>query len=74
MSFKTTLFCGMVLAVSAIAFAQDQSATQPAQPKTLAATIDVYVFPTEGQTAQQQSTDEAACYPTELDFPSPSFT
>jgi outer membrane lipoprotein SlyB len=36
--------------------------TQPAQPKTLAATMDVYVFPTEGQTAQQQSTDEAACY------------
>lgn len=30
--------------------------------KTLAATMDVYVFPTAGQDAQQQSQDEAACY------------
>ena len=33
-----------------------------AQSKTLASTMDVYVFPTEGQDAGQQSTDEAACY------------
>lgn len=30
--------------------------------KTLAATMDVYVFPTEGQPANQQSQDEATCY------------
>lgn len=30
--------------------------------KTLAATIEVYVFPTEGQAADQQSKDEAQCY------------
>jgi hypothetical protein len=30
--------------------------------KSLASTIDVYVFPTEGQDAQQQSIDEATCY------------
>ena len=30
--------------------------------KTLAATMDVYVFPKAGQDAQQQSKDEAACY------------
>jgi hypothetical protein len=30
--------------------------------KTLAATINVYVFPTTGQSAEQQSQDEAACY------------
>jgi len=30
--------------------------------KTLAATIQVYVFPTEAQDAAQQSKDEAACY------------
>ena len=30
--------------------------------KTLASTINVYVFPTEGQTAEQQSKDEAECY------------
>jgi hypothetical protein len=30
--------------------------------KTLAATLDVFVFPTEGQATDQQSKDEAACY------------
>ncbi len=30
--------------------------------KTLASTMDVFVFPTEGQEATQQSQDEAACY------------
>ncbi len=30
--------------------------------KTLASTIGVFVFPTEGQAADQQSKDEAACY------------
>lgn len=31
-------------------------------PKTLASTMSVYVFPKEGQSAEQQSKDEAACY------------
>ena len=53
----------VVLAVLMIACVGAAAAqTQPTQQKTLAATIDVYVFPTEGQTPQQQSTDEAACY------------
>ena len=30
--------------------------------KTLASTMDVYVFPKKGQQTDQQSTDEAACY------------
>ena len=30
--------------------------------KTLAATMDVYVFPKEGQQSDQQSKDEASCY------------
>lgn len=30
--------------------------------KTLAATMDVYVFPKKGQEAEQQSKDEAACF------------
>jgi hypothetical protein len=30
--------------------------------KTLAATIEVYVFPANGQAAEQQSKDEAECY------------
>jgi hypothetical protein len=33
-----------------------------AQSKSLAATIDVYVFPANGQTTEQQSKDEAECY------------
>jgi hypothetical protein len=42
-----------------------QSQTAPSAPsgtKTLAATINVYVFPTEGQDAAKQSKDEAQCY------------
>lgn len=30
--------------------------------KTLASTLEVFVFPTEGQAADQQSKDEAECY------------
>ena len=48
-------------AVGVAALAQ----TPPAQPtgqKTLAATMNVYAFPTKGQTPEQQSQDEAACY------------
>lgn len=30
--------------------------------KTLASTLDIYVFPTAGQDSKQQSTDEASCY------------
>lgn len=33
-----------------------------AQAPTLSSTLEVYVFPTEGQDAAQQSKDEAACY------------
>ena len=33
-----------------------------AEDQSLASTMAVYVFPTEGQNASQQSTDEAACY------------
>ena len=32
------------------------------QSQTLAATMEVYVFPTEGQDTAQQSMDEAECY------------
>ncbi len=33
-----------------------------AQQKSLASTMDIYVFPTEGQESTQQSKDEAECY------------
>jgi len=38
------------------------SAVYAAEAKSLAATVDVYVFPAEGQAASQQSKDESACY------------
>lgn len=40
------------------------SAISPAfgQDKSLASTMEVYVFPQEGQTADVQSKDEASCY------------
>jgi len=34
----------------------------PSGQKSLAATMNVYVFPTQGQDATQQSKDEAECY------------
>ncbi len=49
----TTLVILCLAAVSA-AYAQGGS--------TLASTMEIYVFPTEGQEADQQSQDEAACY------------
>ena len=48
------MMIGLVCAPSA--FAQSEGS------KTLAATMSVYVFPTEGQSAEQQSKDEAECY------------
>jgi len=50
----------IVTAVAVIGVAQD--AQQPAAQKSLAATMNVYVFPTEGQEAAQQSMEEAECY------------
>ena len=46
------------IAAGSLAAAQ----SQPTGQKTLAATMDVFVFPTEGQTAEQQSREEAECY------------
>ena len=58
MKLRTTFAIALITTVAGAALAQ----TQPTPQQTLAATIDVYVFPTEGQTPEQQSTDEAACY------------
>ena len=48
------LFPGLLM-LSGLALAEDGG-------KSLASTMDVYVFPTEGQESGQQSQDEAACY------------
>jgi hypothetical protein len=52
---KKLLILALAIALPAIAAAQDGA-------KTLASTINVYVFPAEGQDASQQSKDEAECY------------
>ena len=62
MNLRITIAFGSITAVACVALAQAQPTTAPAPPKTLAATNNVYVFPTEGQTPEQQSTDEATCY------------
>ncbi len=47
------------LAIVPIAVAQE---SQPTGQKTLAATMNVHVFPSAGQDSSKQSTDEAECY------------
>ncbi len=51
----------LVFAAAAASFGQTPVAA-PSGQKTLAATINVYVFPSEGQDATKQSKDEAQCY------------
>ena len=53
--YSITLF--LCLVATSIAFARDAPSG-----KTLASTMEVYVFPKEGQQADQQSKDEAGCY------------
>ncbi len=57
--FLTVIAIGALWA--AVAVAQTAPVSQPSG-KPLSATMNVYVFPTTGQTAAQQGTDEAACY------------
>jgi len=54
---KKMTFLLMVLVLPLAAFGQSEPSG-----KTLASTMDVFVFPTEGQDASQQSQDEVACY------------
>jgi hypothetical protein len=54
MKFKV-ISAMLLFTLAATATAQDAG-------KTLAATLDIYAFPKAGQAAEQQSTDEAACY------------
>ena len=62
MKYRTCIGC-MVAAAVIVPAIQAQDAVTPASgQKTLAATMNVYVFPKTGQTSEQQSTDEAACY------------
>ncbi|MCI0516304.1 MAG: glycine zipper family protein [Woeseiaceae bacterium] len=53
------LFSGLLLAAG---LTGPVSAQEPAQQKSLASTLNVYVFPSAGQAADQQSKDEAECF------------
>ena len=55
---KLTAALSIVLVTGPITVAQAQAPSG----KTLAATMNVYVFPTEGQKPEQQSKDEGECY------------
>ena len=60
---KRILFIAALIALASQVATQAQTQTAPPPPqKTLAATMSVYVFPTQGQVANVQSQDEAACY------------
>jgi Glycine zipper len=61
MKRRMALFIVTAFACGSYALAQAPPA-QPTGQKTLAATMNVYAFPTTGQTPEQQSQDEAACY------------
>ncbi len=50
------------LAWASLASAQAPPVAAPTQQKTLAATMNVYVFPADGQTPEQQNRHEAECY------------
>ena len=56
---KIIAVCGVV-AVFVVVQAQDVQ--PPSAQKTLGATLNVYVFPSEGQSPEQQSKDEGECY------------
>jgi hypothetical protein len=51
----------LTLAIACLAAAQSP-VNEPTGQKTLAATMNVYAFPAEGQAADQQNIDEAECY------------
>ena len=61
---KRTLIAVILTAFLAgfFTFAQTQQVASPTGQKTLAATMNVYVFPTGGQTSEQQAKNEGECY------------
>jgi len=60
---KKILALTFLIVFSAVPSSMAQSTgTAPSSQKTLAATMNVHVFPAEGQAADQQSKDEAECY------------
>jgi hypothetical protein len=60
---KRYLAIGVLISVAGGAAVRGQgTVAPPSGGKSLAATLNVYAFPTKGQSSSQQSEDEAACY------------
>lgn len=60
---KRQILIGVCMATAITAGASAQTTAAPASgQKSLAATMNVYVFPNAGQAANQQSKDEGECY------------
>jgi len=60
---KEIVLSAVILALVLTPLATAQSEVkEPTGQKTLAATMNVYVFPAEGQASDQQSKEEADCY------------
>ena len=57
---KSWMLALLIVLIASATWAQETSSTTA--QKSLAATMNVYVFPTKGQTPEQQSTHEAECY------------
>jgi len=58
----STIAALLILCLAMSTRAHQPAAAAPPTQKTLAASMNVSVFPSTGQTASQQSQDEASCY------------
>lgn len=56
------ILCGLILSLNTSAVTAQESTTAAGGQKSLAATMDIYAFPKDGQSATEQSKDESACY------------
>jgi len=59
-STRTMIAAALLAACAGLGVAQTPPPASP--PKSVAATLNVYVFPNAGQAADQQSKDEGECY------------
>jgi hypothetical protein len=56
------LFAGLLVLGVTVAVAQEPSPPAPPAGKSLAASAGLFAYPAKGQSATQQTTDEAECY------------
>ena len=57
-----SLLIAVIICLGTPGLSRAQSQQPASAGKTLASTLNIYVFPTKEQSAGQQSSDEAACY------------